>query len=126
MNTSFSDFGYSPQVGKATVGGIMEKEYYLREPNDKTLKQFFDRFYCIPKDIECTKEERKFLERVNHNPVSENVLNGKNGHIVFRKGKKLSAEQVEQIKNDTGSYRAKARKYKLSLGTISKIMNDQY
>ena len=38
----------------------------------------------------------------------------------------LSAEQVEQIKNDTGSYRAKARKYKLSLGTISKIMNDKY
>ena len=45
---------------------------------------------------------------------------------VFRKGKKLSAEQVKQIKNDTGSYRAKAKKYKLSLGTISKIMNDKY
>lgn len=104
----------------------MSKEYYLRESNDKTLKQFFDRFYCVPKDIDLTKEEKEFLERVNHIPESESVLNGKNGYIVFRKGKKLSAEEVEIIKNDTGSYRAKAKKYKLSLGTISKIMNDKY
>ena len=104
----------------------MSTEYYLRESNDKTLKQFFNRFYCIPKDINLTKEQKEFLECVNHTPVSENVLNGKDGYIVFRKGKKLSAEQVKQIKNDTGSYRAKAKKYKLSLGTISKIMNDKY
>nr|UVX54047.1 MAG: Mitochondrial ribosomal protein subunit L20 [Bacteriophage sp.] len=51
---------------------------------------------------------------------------GKDGYIVERKGKKLSDEQVEQIKNDTGSYKAKAEKYKVSVGTISKIMNDQY
>lgn len=108
------------------LGGIMAKDYYLREPNDKTLKQFFDRFYCIPKDKDFTKEERAFLERVQVAPVSENVLNGKNGYIVFRKGKKLSAERVEQIKNDIGSYRAKAKKYNLSVGTISKIMNDRY
>ena len=104
----------------------MRTEYYLRESNDKTLKQFFNRFYCIPKDINLTKEQKEFLESVHHTPVSENVLNGKDGYIVFRKGKKLSAEQVKQIKNDTGSYRAKAKKYKLSLGTISKIMNDKY
>lgn len=104
----------------------MSTEYYLRESNDKTLKQFFNRFYCIPKDINLTKEQKEFLESVNHTPVIENVLNGKDGYIVFRKGKKLSAEQVKQIKNDTGSYRAKAKKYKLSLGTISKIMNDKY
>lgn len=30
------------------------------------------------------------------------------------------------IKNDTGSCRAKAKKYNLSVGTISKIMNDKY
>lgn len=104
----------------------MSTEYYLRESHDKTLKQFFNRFYCIPKDINLTKEQKEFLESVNHTPVSENVLSGKDGYIVFRKGKKLSAEQVEQIKNDTGSYRAKAKKYNLSLGTISKIMNDKY
>ena len=46
--------------------------------------------------------------------------------MVQRRGKKLTKEQVEKIKNDTGSYRAKAKKYKLSLGTISKIMNDKY
>ena len=93
----------------------MSSEYYLRESNDKTLKQFFNRFYCIPKDINLTKEQKEFLESVNHTPVSENVLNGKDGYIVFRKGKKLSAEQVKQIKNDTGSYRAKAKKYSILL-----------
>ena len=30
------------------------------------------------------------------------------------------------IKNDTGSCRAKAKKSNLSVGTISKIMNDKY
>ena len=40
--------------------------------------------------------------------------------------KKLTKEQVEIIKNDTGSCRAKAKKYNLSVGTISKIMNDKY
>ena len=44
----------------------------------------------------------------------------------LRRGKKLNNEQVEKIKNDTGSYRAKAKKYNLSIGTISKIMNDKY
>ena len=52
----------------------MSTEYYLRESNDKTLKQFFNRFYCIPKDINLTKEQKEFLESVNHTPVSENVF----------------------------------------------------
>ena len=104
----------------------MSTEHRLTENNDKTLKQFFNRFYCIPKDSNLTKEQKEFLERANCTPISEDVLNGKDGYIVFRKGKKLSDKEVEIIKNDTGSYRAKAKKYKLSLGTISKIMNDKY
>lgn len=76
--------------------------------------------------MDFTEEERKFLEKYScyiSNPI---IASGKNGYIVFRKGKKLSAEQVEQIKNDTGSYRSKAKKYNLSVSTISKIMNDKY
>lgn len=94
--------------------------------NDNTLKQFFDRFYVIPKDLKWSDEELEFLEKYSFELSDPKVREGKDGYIVERKGKKLSAEQVEQIKNDTGSYRAKAKKYKLSLGTISKIMNDQY
>ena len=35
-------------------------------------------------------------------------------------------KEVEKIKNDIGSYRSKAKKYKVSIGTISKIMNNKY
>ena len=28
----------------------MSTEYYLRESHDKTLKQFFERFYVLPKE----------------------------------------------------------------------------
>lgn len=104
----------------------MSTDYYLREKNNNTLKQFFDRFYCIPKDTDLTKDEREFLERFNHIPENENVLNGENGYIVFRKGKKLSDEEVIKIKSDTGSYRAKVKKYNISLGTVYKIMKDKY
>lgn len=114
------------------IGGIemdnkKERETYsLTVGKDNTIKQFVERFYILPRDNSFTEEQRKFLEENScyiSNPI---IAAGKNGYIVFRKGKKLSAEQVEQIKNDTASYRAKAKKYKLSLGTISKIMNDKY
>lgn len=104
-----------------------ERETYsLTVGKDNTIKQFVERFYILPRDNSFTEEQRKFLEENScyiSNPI---IAAGKNGYIVFRKGKKLSAEQVEQIKNDTGSYRVKAKKYKLSLGTISKIMNNKY
>ena len=100
--------------------------YSLTNGKDNTIKQFVERFYIFPKDMDFTEEERKFLEKYScyiSNPI---IASGKNGYIVFRKGKKLSAEQVEQIKNDTGSYRSKAKKYNLSVSNISKIMNDKY
>ncbi|MGL4873323.1 MAG: hypothetical protein ACRC30_01565 [Clostridium sp.] len=47
--------------------------------------------------------------------------------IVKRKtSKKISDEQVEQIKNDNRSYRSLAKDYKVSLETISKIKNNKY
>lgn len=106
-------------------GGFMKKEYSLRE-GDKTLKQFFDRFYCVPKDLEFTNEERAFLERVKKVPANKDVALGKNGYIVFRRGKKFDDDEVKTIKNDVGTYRQKAEKYNTSIGTISKIMNDKY
>lgn len=100
--------------------------YDLVLEGDNTLKTFFERFFVIPKDLNYTDEELKFLRSLEFELSDPRVRAGKDGYIVERKGKKLSAEEVEIIKNDTGSYRAKAKKYKLSLGTISKIMNDKY
>lgn len=104
----------------------MSKSYYLRSANDKTLKQFFDRFYCIPKDKDFSPAELEFLEMHHCSPAHSLVSEGKDGYIVFRKKKKVSYELIQIIKNDTDSYRSKAKKYKLSLSTIYKIMNDKY
>lgn len=102
------------------------KTYPLTVGKDNTIKQFVDRFYIVPRDSNFTEEERKFLEKNSCHISDPIIAAGKNGYIVQRKGKKLTKEQVKIIKNDTGSYRAKAKKYNLSLGTISKIMNDKY
>lgn len=103
-----------------------QKVYSLVLENDKTLKQFFERFYVLPKDIKYSKKDRDFLEENTFVLRGEDVINGKNGYIVERPGKKLTREQVEIIKNDTGSQRAKAKKYNVSVGTINKIMNNKY
>lgn len=104
----------------------MSKSYYLRSGNDKTLKQFFERFYCIPKEGKYSESELDFLEKHTCLPTHKLVAEGKDGYIVFRKKKKVSADLIEVIKNDTDSYRSKANKYNLSLSTIYKIMNDKY
>lgn len=100
--------------------------YSLTNGKDNTVKQFVDRFYIIPRDKNFTEQQRKFLEENSCYISDPEIASGKNGYIVQRRGKKLTNEQVSAIKNDTGSYRAKAKKYNLSLGTISKIMNDKY
>ncbi|WP_195949272.1 hypothetical protein [Clostridium saudiense] len=102
------------------------KVYSVVLKNDKTLKQFFERFYVLPKDIKYSKEKREFLEENKFVLSGEDVINGKNGYIVERPGKKLTRDQVEIIKKDTGSQRAKAKKYNVSVGTINKIMNNKY
>lgn len=73
-----------------------------------------------------TDEELKFLQSLEFELTDPRIRAGKDGYIVERKGKKLRREEVEKIKNDTGSYREKAEKYNISKGTISKIMNYKY
>ena len=90
------------------------------------MKNFYEYNYVIPRCADMPKEVREFLEKNSFVLTEEEHANGENGYIVFRPKKKLTKEQVEIIKNDTGSYRERAKKYKLSLGTISKIMNDKY
>lgn len=103
-----------------------EVTYDLVLEGDNTLKTFFERFFVIPKDLNYTEKELKFLKSLEFELTDPRVRAGKDGYIVERKGKKLSDEEVEIIRNDTGSYRVKAKKYNLSVGTISKIMNNKY
>lgn len=95
--------------------------------DDNTIKQFLDRFYVIPKDGNYTNEQLEFMESKNLEPVDEQVKAGKNGYIIFRYNqKKVSKELQDIIRNDKGSCREKAKKYGVSIGTISKIMNNKY
>ncbi len=108
---------------------IKKSKYNMVLENDNTLKQFFDRFYVLPKDPnECpwTEEQRTFLETKSLKLSGELERIGKDGYIVTRKKKKFKPEEVEKIKNEPGSYREKAKKYNVSVGTIYKIMKDKY
>lgn len=108
---------------------IKDSNYKMVLENDKTVKQFFDRFYVLPKKpntYEWTKEEREFLEKHSLELVEELERIGKDGYIVTRRKKKFTPEEVQKIKNEPGSYRAKAKKYKVSLATMYKIMRDKY
>lgn len=102
-------------------------KYTFTNNGDNTLKSFVSRFYILPRDKEYTTEQMEFLESNCLIPADESVLAGKNGYIVFRLNqKKVSKELQEIIRNDKDSYRKKAKKYGVSIGTISKIMNDKY
>lgn len=108
---------------------IEATKYKMVLDNDKTVKQFFERFYVIPKEpknYQWEPNEKIFLEAHSLDLVEELEILGKDGYIVTRKKKIFKPEEVERIKNEPGSYRAKAKKYKVSLGTIYKIMRDKY
>lgn len=108
---------------------IKPVKYKMVLDNDKTVKQFFDRFYVLPKKpigYEWTENQIKFLEKYSLELIEELERIGKDGYIVTRKKKKFKPEEVERIKNEPGSYREKAKKYNVSLGTIYKIMRDKY
>lgn len=97
--------------------------------NDKSLKQFMDRFYVLarePKGYDYTEQEKSFLEKYCLELTDPKEKEGKDGFIVYRKKKKFKPEEVKKIKSEPGSYREKAKKYNVSLGTIYKIMRDKY
>ena len=120
----------------------MDKEDKYRNslvlPGDNTLKQFFDRFYVIPKDCKFDNDSilkkyripkyiiKQFLEENTFSLSDPRVKAGKDGYIVERKQKKFTPEEVQAIKNEPGSYREKAKKYGVSTATIYKIMKDKY
>lgn len=107
-----------------------EKRYQLTNNGDNSLKQLLERFYVIPKDYEViSAEDRATLDKYQGQLSNQLVANGENGYIVFRgvKPKKLSQEQIEEIKADSSStQRELAFKYNVSNGTINKIKNNKY
>lgn len=99
-----------------------------------TLEELSKEYYLVPKGIDyenrvidTTEEMERVLSLVDQFGDIYNKEYLKTSYIVRQKrGKKLSIEQVEEIKNAKGSMREKAKKYNISLGTVCKIMNDKY
>ncbi|WP_154698225.1 hypothetical protein [Clostridium botulinum] len=99
------------------------------ENDDNSLKQMFDRFYVIPKDWVADADDKLVMEKYCTVLSNEYVAMGRNGYIVFRgkKPKKLTPEQIAEIKSDTVStQRELALKYNCSHATINKIKNNKY
>lgn len=102
--------------------------------NGMTLEELAKEFYLIPKNVKyenlriTSEEELKILlEEVDDFSNTYDKEQLKNIYIVKQKReKKLSQEEVKIIKEDKGSVREKAKKYNISIGTVSKINNDKY
>lgn len=103
----------------------------------RTMKEFKEEYYIIPKHIENIETETikdidiekfhaicKLIDEWG-DLIDDDILN--NGYICYSdKEKKVPKEIEEQIKNDTGSIRALAKKYGYGVGTIHKIKNNKY
>lgn len=88
--------------------------------NGISLKEVAEKYYLIPKGVKAKFEILDMFKCYSDEEL-------KNIYIVKRKTeKKLSDEEVKKIKEFKGSVREKAKRFGVSVGTISKINNDKY
>lgn len=113
---------------KANIYDVIIYSEDSLEKNDNTLKQFFDRFYVIPKDKAYTNEQLEFLKQKTIHLIHDEVKTGKDGFIVFRGTKKkiLTEEQCNEIRESDLTQMELSKKYKVSIGTINKVKNNKY
>lgn len=103
--------------------------------NGMSLKEISEKYYLIPKGVKYYNTENTnvtelvevALETLDMFELNYDEEELKNSYIVKRKSeKKLSDEEVKKIKEFKGSVREKAKRFGVSVGTISKINNDKY
>ncbi len=103
--------------------------------NGMSLKEVSEKYYLIPKGVKyynannenITELVESALEMLDMFELNYDEEDLKNSYIVKRKTeKKLSDEEVKKIKESKGSVREKAKRFNLSVGTISKINNNKY
>lgn len=102
--------------------------YHIVLENDKSIKQFLERFYIIPKKTEYTKIQSDFLKANAIYPQDPSVREGRNGFIVFRGRKKkiLTEEQCREIRESNLTQMELSKQYKVSIGTINKVKHNKY
>lgn len=101
--------------------------YKMTLEHDKSIKQFFDRFYVIPKE-EYTAEQIEFLKQNAVHPTYDEVKEGRNGFIVFRGRKKkiLTEDKCREIRESNLTQMKLSEIYGVSIGTINKVKNNKY
>lgn len=100
----------------------------------KSIKDFVKDYYIVPKGIKyeninitTSEEMEEVLKEIDLFADTEDIEELKDFYIIRRKTeKKLNSEEVQKIKRAKGSVREKAKKFGVSIGTISKINNDKY
>lgn len=111
---------------------IIYSEDPLKKKSDNTLKQFFDRFYVIPKEdgdgVDYTNEQIEFLKQKTIHLIHDEVKQGRNGFIVFRGRKKkiLTEDQCKEIRESNLTQMKLSEIYGVSIGTINKVKNNKY
>lgn len=110
---------------------MSKQKYNITLKNNNTIKQMVDRYYILPKEpknYEYKEQERDFLESKALKPTSKDVLEGKDGYIVFRgkKPKKLNDDQIQGIQESLLIQRQLAKMYGVSVATINKVKNNKY
>lgn len=102
-----------------------------------TLKEVHEDYWIVPKSLEKVLIGNKEIdltlffelcEMVDYfevDCIDDDIL--KNGFVCYSsKEKKVSEEEEQKIKNDTGSIKELSDKYGYSVGTIHKIRNNNY
>lgn len=91
----------------------------------KTLKELIENYYLISKDIELDNDLLSWLEE-NNQRIEDKILNSINLVKRGRMKKKLTKEQIQEIKQSNKTNAELGKIYNVSASTISAVKNNKY
>lgn len=91
----------------------------------KTLRELIENYYLISKDIELDNDLLSWLEE-NNQLIEDKILNSINLVKRGRMKKKLTKEQIQEIKQSNKTNAELGKIYNVSASTISAVKNNKY
>lgn len=91
----------------------------------KTLRELIENYYLISKDIELDNDLLSWLEE-NNQRIEDKILNSINLVKRGRMKKKLTKEQIQEIKQSNKTNAELGKIYNVSASTISAVKNNKY
>lgn len=111
-------------INNNKIDDIEEDNKLVDVNNISTIKELQDNFYIIPKDIKLSTELFIWLEE-NNSFIDKELLNSN----IVKRGKmkkKLSNEQIQEIKLSNKTNAELGKIYNVSASTISAVKNNKY